>query len=68
MPETRYTKVYDGQGNLIVEEPYEVSDEQLHRETEDSRIAELLAMGHSAVPVPLLTELVFLLAKRLGCG
>lgn len=32
MPETRYVKVHDGEGNVVAEEPYEVSDEELHEE------------------------------------
>ena len=32
MKEIRYVKVYDGKGNLISEEPYEVSDDELHQE------------------------------------
>ena len=34
MPEIRYTEIYEqGTGKLIAKEPYEVSDEELRRET-----------------------------------
>lgn len=32
MPKTRYIDVYDNQGNLIAQEPYEVSDAELVQE------------------------------------
>lgn len=32
MPETRYIDVYDNEGNLIAQESYEVSDEELEQE------------------------------------
>lgn len=41
MPETRYIDTYDGQGNLISHEPYEVSDAQLAEELANHRSTEL---------------------------
>ena len=68
MPEQRYIETYDGQGNLIDKEPYEVSDEELAREADEARLREILAMSHSAIPVPVLAEGFILLCKRLGYG
>ena len=40
MPEIRYTKVYKD-GEVIREEPYEVSDEQLADEVEEKALAKV---------------------------
>ena len=41
MPETRYVRTYDQQGNLLSSEPYTVSDAQLADERADTMMAEL---------------------------
>jgi len=51
MPETRYIDLYDPDGNLIGQEPYEVSDEELRQEqllaaSNDRLHAALLAVAH----------------------
>ena len=63
MPETRYVDVYDSQGNLIAQEPYEVSDEQLHDEqltaqSNDRLHQALLALEHWATLTPAQKDLI----------
>jgi len=70
MPEIRYIDVYDGQGNLIAQEPYEVSDEQLEAETNQARLAELrqlFADCHSShvIPLPDLTSFMLLICEYI---
>lgn len=66
MPETRYEMVYNLAGELIEKRPYEVSDEQLAEEADSKRLKEIVAMGHSVIPLPLLAEGFALLCKKLG--
>jgi len=68
MPETRYMRNFDVDGNELPPTPYEVSDEQLQREADEARLCEICDMGHSAMPVPVLAEGFVLLCKQLGYG
>ena len=48
MPETRYTEIYEqGTGKLIAKEPYEVSDEELRRETLLERLMTISKKGRA---------------------
>jgi len=66
MPEIRYTREFDVDGNELDSIPYEVSDEELQLEADEVRLCEICEMGHSAMPVPVLAEGFILLCKRLG--
>lgn len=70
MPKIRYVEVYDGQGNLIAQEPYEISDEQLEAEANQARIEELhqiFADCHSShvIPLPGITEFILLICEYI---
>lgn len=66
MSETRYMRNFDVDGNELEPTPYEVSDEQLQAEADSARLADIAAMGHSAIKVPVLAEGFSLLCKKLG--
>ena len=72
MPETRYTYEYDGQGNLINQIPYEVSDEQLAEELANHRSTEfkdLLKQGaHVVVSMPQTGEKRIIAIQRDSAG
>lgn len=70
MPEIRYKKVYDSQGNLVDLAPYEVSDEQLAKEANQARLSELRLIFtecHSShvIPPPGMTELILLICEYI---
>lgn len=64
--ETKLFRHFDVDGNELPSTEIEISDEELQREVDEARLKEILAMGHSAIPLPLLTEAFCLLYKRLG--
>lgn len=63
MPEIRYTEVFDGKGNLMAKEPYEVSDEEIEEERERQRAQEILGKGGFSQSEAY--ELLTLVAKRM---
>ncbi len=62
MPETRYVEVFKD-GKLIDKEPYEVSDEELERETAEKTIAELSALADGDLKVPQVGKFLKALAR-----
>jgi len=68
MPETRPINVYKDGVLVGTDGSFEVSDEELQAGKDDARIKAICAMGHSAIPLPILAEGFHLLCKRLGYG
>jgi len=62
MPETRYEEVYKD-GELVSQEPYQVSDEQLEREAAERVIGELSAKADNEIAAPEMAEFLKALAK-----
>lgn len=70
MPETRYWITEDGEGNVIAQTPYEVSDEELEAEANQARLEELRAIFadcHSShvLPPPDLTAFILLICEYI---
>lgn len=63
MPEIRYVEVFDGKGNLIAKEAYEVADEEIEEERERTRAQEILVKGGFSQSEAY--ELLTLVAKRM---
>ena len=63
MPETRYIEEYDNQGNIINKIPYEVSDEELERETAEEVISELSALTDEDLKPPQVGRFLKALAR-----
>lgn len=67
MPEIRYQTVetYDNKGKVIETEsvPYEVSDEELGRETAEQTVAELSALADEDLKAPQVGKFLKALAK-----
>ena len=63
MPEIRYSEVYDGKGNVIAYEPYEVSDDEIEEEREWQRAQEILGKGGFSQSEAY--ELLTLVVKRM---
>jgi len=62
MPEIRYTKVYRD-GKLVGREPYEVSDDELERESAEQVIRELSARADNEVTMLEIARFVKALAR-----
>lgn len=65
MPETRYNEIYKD-GVLISQEPYEVSDEQLAEETEQTTCEEYLKHSSDVITQPEIWYLLRVFGKKLG--
>ena len=63
MPEVRVETVYDSQGNIVNQIPYEVSDEELEREQAEKAIVELSALADEVITMPQITKFVQALAR-----
>jgi len=63
MPEIRYIEEYDNQGNIINKIPYEVSDEELERETAEEVISELSTLTDEDLKPPQVGRFLKALAR-----
>lgn len=62
MPEIRYVETYKD-GKLVDKEPYEVSDEQLERESAEKDLSELFFLADDQITVPKIGKFLKALAK-----
>ena len=66
MPETRYIDIYNNQGDLISQKPYEVSDVQLLEEVEKANCEQYLDLSSVSISQPEIWYLLRAFGKKLG--
>lgn len=69
MPEIRYSREYDNQGNVIRQVPYEVSDEEFEDEVESAQVQQILKiLGQDWTAAQAINYLKLLIKRLLRKG